>query len=255
MVEMRVLGVARRIVVFSAAGIANRLRLTLPGWLYLWVCERLYHEASPLYEGVANLISAGRWFGWGRRMGRGLRGIVVEVGPGTGRLLGAPPPGTHIFGVERAGPMAARSASRAPGRVIQGDARSLPLRGGVADALIAVFPATFARDPAFWREAARVVRVGGRVRVLLDAGPGDAPCRVDRLDPPNGAFRVRKGRVAVPDGTLGIIVARRIDPEAPPLRLPRRRRPPVKFRTHALPTPLFPEGRPRPIRAERAEPG
>lgn len=254
MVGMRALRFARRIFIFSAAGIANRMRLTLPGWLYLWVCDRLYNQASPLYEGIANLISAGRWFGWGRRMGHGLRGIVVEVGPGTGRILAAPPPGARIYGVERASPMAARAARRAPGRLIQGDARALPLRAGVADALIAVFPAIYARDPDFWREAARVVRVGGRVRVLLDAGPGDAPCQMDRLDPPIAAFRVRKGRVAVPDGTLGIILARRIDPGAPPLRLPRRRHPAVKFRTHALQTQLSPGRWPRPLQAERTDP-
>jgi SAM-dependent methyltransferase len=188
--------------------LANALRARLPAPLYLWICDRLYHEAAFAYDWVAALVSGGRWRAWGERAARGLRGRVVEVGPGPGHLLGAlRRRGVGAVGVELSPVMAARTARISPGAVARGDGRALPIRDGAVDALLLTFPAQYALSPAFWSEAARVVRPGGRLRVLLEAGPAYGSAGSSRVRPPAGQWRARHVRVPVGDATLGMLVA------------------------------------------------
>ncbi|HEV8634595.1 MAG TPA: methyltransferase domain-containing protein, partial [Chloroflexota bacterium] len=180
----------------------------------------------------------GRWLGWTERAGRGLRGRVAELGPGPGHLLARMRGGgTPAVALELSPAMAARAAARAPGAVARGDARAQPFRTQSLDALVVTFPAPYVRDPAFWREAARVLRIGGRMRVLLDAGPSYGQRGVWSIDAPTAGWRLRRARVAVGSATLGFYLARRIAPErllrplAPRVRRTRRRRlaPPTDF--------------------------
>lgn len=106
--------------------------------------------------------------------------------------------------------MAARAAGRAPGVVARGDALRLPIQTGSLDGLYLTFPAQYVRDRLFWGEAARVLKVGGRMRIILDAGPAYASSSSFRLEAPSPGWRLRKARVAVGGATLGVLLARRV---------------------------------------------
>ena len=150
-------------------------RRLLPARLYLWLCERLYREAAFLYEPVAAFVSGGRWRGWGEAAARGLRGRVLEVGPGPGRVLAyLHGRGVPAIAVELSPAMARCAARLAPGAVLRADARAIPLRDGCADAVLLVFPAPYALEADFWAEARRVLKPGGRMRLLLGVGEGTA---------------------------------------------------------------------------------
>jgi SAM-dependent methyltransferase len=105
--------------------------------------------------------------------------------------------------------MAARAASRTPGAVARGDAGALPLRDRSVDELIATFPAQYVLDEAFWREAARVVRPGGRLRILLEAGPAyPSPGSLRVIAPPDH-WRSRRTHIRAGDAYLNLLLARR----------------------------------------------
>lgn len=227
----------RRVAALAAASLANALRQRLSARVYLWVCDRLYNELSFAYDWVAALLSAGRWRAWTLRASEGLSGRVVEIGPGPGHLVAhMRQRGTAAVAIELSPAMAGRAGRLAPGAVARGDARRLPLAAGSVDALLLTFPAPYVKDAAFWREAARVLRIGGRMRILLDAGPSYAQRGAWLVDPPTPGWRLRRARVAVEGATLGVYLARRVEPELPDqsrrkVRPGRRRRlaPPTDF--------------------------
>lgn len=92
-------------------------------------------------------------------------GVVVDVGCGTGRLLGlVASRGTRAVGVDRLSAMLdlAPRHSRAP--VIQSDAMALPLATASTDMAVAVALLEFVKDPAaVIAELCRVTRPGGLV--------------------------------------------------------------------------------------------
>lgn len=106
--------------------------------------------------------------------------------------------------------MAARAAARSPGAIARADAHALPLRDASADALLLTFPAQYALSPAFWSEAARVVKPGGRLRILLHAGAAYASAGSSRLTAPGGAWRARRATIRAGDATLTVLLARRL---------------------------------------------
>jgi SAM-dependent methyltransferase len=232
-----------RVAALAAASFANALRQRLSARVYLWVCDRLYNELSFAYDRVASLLSAGRWQSWTLRAGEGLSGRVVEIGPGPGYLVAhLRQRGTAAVAIELSPAMAERAAAAAPGAVARGDARRLPLPAASVDALVLTFPAAYVKEPAFWREAARVLKIGGRMRILLDAGPSYAERGAWIVDPPTPGWRLRRARVAVAGATLGFYLARRVEPELPgqsrrKVRPARRRRlaPPTEFPEWTLP--------------------
>ena len=195
------------------AALANAVRTRLPAPLYIWICDRLYHEAAFAYDLVAGLVSGGRWRAWGERAARRLRGRVVEVGPGPGHLLGSlRRRGVAAVGIELSAAMAGRSARRAPGAVARGDGWALPIRDGAVDAMLLTFPAQYALSPGFWAEAARVVRPGGRLRILLEAGPAYGSDGSARVRAPADHWRARRVRVPADGAMLGMLVAVRRRP-------------------------------------------
>ena len=194
----------------TASALVNLGRASLPKAAYLWICERLYHEAAPLYDATAWLVSHGRWWRWARAAADGLDGRVLEVGPGTGHLLGSlRRRGVRAVAVELSAPMARRAARGAPGAVARGDGSQLPVATASVDAVLLTFPAPYVLEPAFWSEAARVTRPGGRLRVLLDAGPAYLSPGSVRLQPLDARWRVRRARVRAGDVTLGLLLGKR----------------------------------------------
>ncbi|MGL4648231.1 MAG: class I SAM-dependent methyltransferase, partial [Caldilineaceae bacterium] len=146
--------------------------------LYLWACERLYHELAPAYDWAAAAVSLGAWDAWRRSAlahlppaddAQSLR--VLELGPGTGALLAQMVDAGHtVVGLERSAPMVATALASQPWRgrapLCQGDARALPFGAASFDAALATFPAPFILEAATLAEAARVIRPGGRLIVV-----------------------------------------------------------------------------------------
>jgi SAM-dependent methyltransferase len=95
-------------------------------------------------------------------------GRTLEIGVGTGLVAHALRRlGLDVYGVDLAPAMLSRAYARVGARVALGDARHLPVRTGVVDNALLVAAVHAIRDtPAALREAARVVRPGGRVVVL-----------------------------------------------------------------------------------------
>ena len=159
----------------------------------------LYHEGSWAYDGVAALVSAGRWTRWATSALEHLKGErVLEIGHGPGHLLAAMVHrGLRPVGLDLSFPMA-RRARRRTGFVVplvQGRAQALPFPDETFDAVVSTFPAPFILEPATWREAARVLRPGGRFVVLLGAWP-EGPGLL------TGMLRILYRWTARPDGRI-----------------------------------------------------
>ncbi len=157
----------------------------------------LYHKGAWAYDGVAALVSAGRWVGWVMRVLDHLEGErVLEIGHGPGYLLAAMVhQGLCPVGLDLSFQMARRARQRTGFAVpiVQGRAQALPFPDEIVDTVVTTFPAPFILDPATWQEAARVLRPGGRFVVLLSAWPA-GPTLLSR------AFRVLYRWTARPDG-------------------------------------------------------
>jgi ubiquinone/menaquinone biosynthesis C-methylase UbiE len=135
----------------------------------------LYHEGAWAYEGVAALVSMGRWTHWVTRVLDQVEGTrVLELGHGPGHLLAAMArQGLHPVGLDPSPAMGRRARRRTGASVplVRGRAQALPFRDGSFDTVVTTFPAPFIREPRTWQEAARVLRPGGRVVVLFAAQP------------------------------------------------------------------------------------
>jgi len=150
-----------------------------PGWgRRLIGCgfRLLYHELAWSYDAAAGLVSLGQWRAWGRTALPHLVGErVLELGHGPGRLLveltkqGFRPVGLDLS--PQMGRLARRRLRRngqaAP--LVRAPAQRLPFSDGAFDSLVATFPTAYIVDPATLTEAARVLRPGGRLIIVLGA--------------------------------------------------------------------------------------
>ncbi len=137
--------------------------------LYLWACERLYHELAPSYDLVSRLVSAGAWPRWRRLALAHLRGSrLLEIGFGTGELLAETAGrGWEVTGLELSPAMQAVAAAR-PGLVadrVQAAAQAMPFAAASFDSVLATFPAPYILDLATLCECRRVLGEGGRLVV------------------------------------------------------------------------------------------
>lgn len=101
-------------------------------------------------------------------LSRDLTGEVLEVGVGTGRQLLHHPPGARVTAVDPDAAAIRRAARRAPGvRLLVARAEALPFPDDAFDAVVfALVLCTVDDPPRALREARRVLRPGGRLRVL-----------------------------------------------------------------------------------------
>lgn len=158
------------------------------------VYEVLYHQLAWCYDGVSWIVSGGRWSSWQRAVEPFLVGPrILDVGCGTGRLLRSLLVASYdAHGMDRSIEMRGQATKRLrragfTGRIVGADACALPFAVGSFDTIVATFPAEFVRETAFWREASRVIRPGGRIVILEGASvegslwPGILECIVNRL--------------------------------------------------------------------------
>jgi demethylmenaquinone methyltransferase/2-methoxy-6-polyprenyl-1,4-benzoquinol methylase len=137
--------------------------------------EEMFDRIAPRYELVNRVMTLGLDSGWRRRAVRELRlepgDRVVDLGCGTGdlcRVLGKA--GLRAVGVDMAAGMLAKAHTSAP--LVRADALQLPLRDASIDGAISGFALRNVVDiAACFREAARVIRPGGRAVFLEVSEP------------------------------------------------------------------------------------
>ena len=123
-----------------------------------------------------------------RRIFPGLRGLVLELGAGTGVNLPLYDSGTRVIALDTSGEMLARAArrlSRASVALVQADAQQLPFRSATFDVVSGslVFCSVASPERGL-SEARRALRRGGRL-VLLEhtRGRGAGAWLTDLLQP------------------------------------------------------------------------
>jgi ubiquinone/menaquinone biosynthesis C-methylase UbiE len=142
--------------------------------LYLWACERLYHELALGYDAISRVVSAGAWPAWRRSVLPHIHGArVLEIGFGTGELLAelaglAELRSAQVQGLELSPQMHAVAVRRlaAAGRSVprvQASAAAMPWAARSFDTVVATFPAPYILEPATLAECARVLSGGGRL--------------------------------------------------------------------------------------------
>ncbi|MGA7989788.1 MAG: ubiquinone/menaquinone biosynthesis methyltransferase [Candidatus Dormiibacterota bacterium] len=137
--------------------------------------EEMFDRIAPRYDLVNRIMTFGLDSGWRRRAVRELRlaggSRVVDLGCGTGDLCRAlERSGLRAVGVDMAAGMLANAHTSAP--LVRADALRLPLRDGSVDGAISGFALRNVTDiAACFREAARVIRHGGRAVFLEVSEP------------------------------------------------------------------------------------
>jgi demethylmenaquinone methyltransferase/2-methoxy-6-polyprenyl-1,4-benzoquinol methylase len=137
--------------------------------------EEMFDRIAPRYELVNRVMTLGLDSGWRRRAVRELHlepgDRVVDLGCGTGdlcRVLGKA--GLRAVGVDMAAGMLAKAHTSAP--LVRADALQLPLADASIDGAISGFALRNVVDiAACFREAARVIRPGGRAVFLEVSEP------------------------------------------------------------------------------------
>jgi len=137
----------------------------------------LYNEFAWTYDLVAWVVSLGQWKAWGCTAIPHLASHlqcerVLELAHGPGHLLvtmaerGLAPVGLDLS--PHMGRLARRRLRRAGLTVplVRACAQALPFCDRCFDSAVATFPTEFILDPAALREAARVLRSGGRLVVV-----------------------------------------------------------------------------------------
>ena len=143
--------------------------------------EEMFDRIAPRYDLVNRLMTLGLDTGWRRRAVHALHldpgACVVDLGCGTGDLCRALERAGHVaVGVDVAAGMLARAHTSAP--LVRADALHLPLRDASIDGAISGFALRNVVDiQDCFREAARVIRPGGRAVFLEVSEPRSAVLR------------------------------------------------------------------------------
>ena len=129
--------------------------------------------------------------------------LLVDVGCGTGRHTRAlRSKGVRAVGVDISAGLLRAGAAASPGNWVQADARRLPLRDGVAAAVMSVcqggFGITLGHDAQVFAQMVRVLRPGGRFALTAFSLPFAA-----RWLAPGDAFDVDRGLLYTPADVRG----------------------------------------------------
>jgi len=139
----------------------------------------LLYRNRYLYWFASTVPFAGQWRVWQRLALPRIRGArVLEIGCGPGKLLAdMVRAGYTCAAVDRSPQMvaAARDELKRQGLpdapISRGDVQHLPYLGESFDTVVSTFPTDYIYEPASLREVARVLRPGGRLVVVMGAGP------------------------------------------------------------------------------------
>lgn len=136
----------------------------------------LYHPLAWTYDGVAWLVSFGRWKDWVRSVTPFIEGTrILELGHGPGHLqrllldLGLLP-----FGLDESPQMSRLACNRLRAsqngytqiNLTRGLAQALPYASESFDTVVATFPSEYIFDLRTLHEALRTLKNGGRLVVL-----------------------------------------------------------------------------------------
>lgn len=151
---------------------ANPL-LSLAGQIYIWACERLYHEFAWSYDAVSVLVSAGEWDVWrAAALAHVKPGPVLELGFGTGALLAQMAQrGLHVTGLELSPQMHAQAARRlsaqgATAPRVRATAGAMPFASAAFATVISTFPSPYIFAHETLVETNRVLAPGGRLVIV-----------------------------------------------------------------------------------------
>lgn len=136
--------------------------------------SRKYERIAPFYDLVDLPFELGRYRSLRPLLFEGLSGRLLDAGVGTGRNIAYYPPGSEVFGVDLSPAMLQRAwrrraKSNSTVRLLEMDLTDLEFADGVFDAAVASFVfCTMSPEVrlAALRSLVRVVRPGGRVRLL-----------------------------------------------------------------------------------------
>ena len=144
-------------------GCAHRMRR-----LVLWFYNKLYTDLAWTYDFATGLVSGGLWNEWSLAVKDFiLEEPVLEVGTGTGHLLGSlAKNGYQIVGLDLSTQMtrAATKRLRQDGlrvALIQAKGQAVPFAEASFGTVITAFPDSYAYDPETHNEFARVLRPKG----------------------------------------------------------------------------------------------
>lgn len=137
----------------------------------------LYNELAWTYDAVSWIVSRGLWRRWQRTVWPQLpaAGQVLEVGFGPGHLLAdLAAAGYRPAGLDLSPAMLrlAQQKLRREGLEVplcRGQASSLPFAAEAFDAVVVTFPTGFVYDEDWMSQAARVLKTGGKLIVVVMA--------------------------------------------------------------------------------------
>lgn len=134
--------------------------------------ERLYRRFAPVYDAVSVPFSLWRWRKWQGRVLPYARGLVLEVGCGTGALMERLQAKGEVVGMDLSQEMLARAVRRQRSRglavpLVCGDVQDLPFRDGAFDSVVSTFVINAVPNlQDALREMLRVLKAGGSLALI-----------------------------------------------------------------------------------------
>ncbi|GAP14840.1 methylase [Longilinea arvoryzae] len=158
--------------------------------LMSWFFNQLYTRLAWAYDGVAGLVSLGRWQDWVLAMiPHATPSPTLEVGFGPGHLQSALRlRDDEIYGIDLSRPMCNLTRKRLleigrVARITRADVENAPFPDETFSRIVTTFPAPYIFSPATARECYRLLKADGVLVVLLSVqmNGNSLPERVIRL--------------------------------------------------------------------------